>query len=181
MSFPMLLPAMKLALGVASGIGTAVSGVMQYKDGVEQAEQNAEASIDAYHLETYLTGQRGQQEQEAASQKVQDIQVKALQDGARAENAAAAGGVEGGAVQAVLADFKRNEGIITDRTKASAAARKNQLQVEQMGMQANAQNRINSVPPPSLGTAFGAIFRGAGGIASSVSDYADMWDGDYPD
>lgn len=179
MSFPMLLGAGKLGLGILSGAATAITGVMQYKDGVEQSEQNAEAAIDAYHLETYLSGQRGLQEQEAAGQRLQDIQVKAMQDGARAQNAAAAGGVQGASVQQVLADFKRNEGVMTDRVKASRDARRNQSEMEMRGMQANAQNRINSVPPPSVASAFGAVFRGAGMIAGSVSEYVDLWDGDY--
>lgn len=180
MSFPMLFGAAKLALGVASGVGTAISGVMQYKEGKKASERNAEAAMDAYHLETYLTGQRGLQEQEAGSQKLQGTQVKAMQDGARASLAASAGGVEGNSVQQVLADFKRNEGVMLDRTRATMAGRRQQQQFELEGARANAQNRINSVPPPSMAGAFGSIFRGAGMAFGAVSDFKDLYDGDYP-
>lgn len=174
-----VLGAAKLAIGVASTAASIGSAINANKRQTELHEQNKQAAHDAYVLETHLKNKQLQEQGKAVSQRKQDNAIKRMKATGTALTAAAAGGVEGMAVDQVLQDFKRSEGIVEDRLDQSLEARQSQAVYDMIGSQAKTQSRVNSIPLPDNSNVYGAVVRGAGNLVGEFSDFKDLYDGDY--
>ena len=174
-----VLGAAKLALMVGSTVMSITGAHEQHKRELDMKKANDKSAHEAYILETHLINRRLLEEGEAVAQKKGDNSIKRMQASASSLAYAAAGGVEGVSVDQVLQDFKRSEGIVADRLDRNLEARQNQAVFDMMGSQARSQNRINAVPVPTLDNLYATAARGAGAIVGGVSDFKDLFDGDY--
>lgn len=180
MSIPALaLGASQLAISAASAVAGVAGAVGEYREGARRHEENAQSARDAYILETHLTNKRLLQERQASSQKKADNSIKRMQAEATGLVAAASGGVQGRSVEQVLDDFRRSEGVVSDRIDQSQEAREDQAVFDMQGSAAKARSRVNSVPMPSLSGVYTATVRGVGSLANGYSDYRDLYEGDY--
>ena len=168
----------KLALAGVSAVSSIASASAEQKAGMARYNQNKQAAEDAYILETQLMNKRMNEEQAALSQNKQDNRVKQMMASSTALVNAAAGGVQGLSVEQALTDFKRNEGIVTDRLNQSFEAKQEQARFEVMGLQSKARDRVNSVPIPGMGNLFTSVVRGGGAVFDAVSEYTNLFDGD---
>ncbi|WP_339771426.1 hypothetical protein [uncultured Pseudosulfitobacter sp.] len=173
------LGAMKLAVGVTSAAAGVAQSINANKRQGELYEQNGQAAKDAYFLETHLTNKKLMDERKATSQKKQDNSIKRMKASATALTAAATGGVQGGSVSQVLDDYKRSEGVVSDRLDQSLESAESQSVYNMMGSQAKAQARINSIPLPDNSNIYASVIRGAGSVMGEFSDFKDLYDGDY--
>lgn len=140
-------------------IGTA-GAVMQYKVGQQQASDqaaaNAKTAENALTARNYQTQQlqtRAIQERDAASEKIFDTRIQALEGSASAENIALARGVQGNTVDALAREYWAKEGRGETAISKTANNTIQQLAAEQNGTQAQYENRLNSSPlvrEPSL-------------------------------
>lgn len=161
-------------LSLISAGATIAGGVASYKSKKAHSEATAQASRDAYILETHLQGQRLQQENAKLVQQKGDNHLKRLQGEAGAVAAAAAGGVGGNSVATTINQFTQNENVVNRRLGKNNEMQEQQMGYEALAAQARAQNRINSAPPPSAAELFVPIARGVGKAGTALSDYKDM-------
>jgi len=155
--------------GVSAAVGT-LSTVAGIASTNKAASQNAQSSLDAYHLKTRLNNQRLGQEQVQASQAKMDNDLRAMKAQGTAISAAAGGGVQGRDIDRLLNDFERSEGMMANRIDQKLDAMADQAAVENLGFQSEAINRINSQQP--IGFAEG-IFKIADPIMGFGVDYYD--------
>lgn len=109
--------------------------------------QNNQSALDAYYLKSKQTNLREQQQLREASMQKQDADLKATRAQATALAAAAGAGVQGSNVAQLIEDFERSEGVLTSRIDQKLADTLQQNEMNKLGFQSEANNRINSMQP----------------------------------
>ena len=109
--------------------------------------QNNQSALDAYYLKSKQTNLREQQQLREASMQKQDADLKATRAQGTALAAAAGAGVQGGDVEQLIQDFERSEGILTSRIDQKLQDTLQQNEMNKLGFQSEANNRINSMQP----------------------------------
>lgn len=109
--------------------------------------QNNQSALDAYYLKSKQTNLREQQQLREASMQKQDADLKATKAQATALVAAAGAGVKGSNVAQLIEDFERSEGILTSRIDQKLEDTLQQNEMNKLGFQSEANNRINSMQP----------------------------------
>ena len=109
--------------------------------------QNNQSALDAYYLKSKQTNLREQQQLREASMQKQDADLKAMRAQGTALVAAGAAGVEGNNVAQLIEDFERSEGILTSRIDQKLEDTLQQNEMNKLGFQSEANNRINSMQP----------------------------------
>jgi hypothetical protein len=173
------IAANQLAIAGASAAASTLGAVSQYNEQTDTAEANQQAAKDAYILQSHLTNRKLMEERTSISQKKQDNSIKRMQSSASGVAMAAAGGVQGASVDQMLDDFRRNEGVISDRYDQTMESKELQATYDMRGAKATADSRIQANKGPSLAGVYTTAIRGAGSFASSASDFKDLYDGDY--
>lgn len=147
-----------LAIQAVTAAAGAAASVEKTNDQNQRYVDNAAASKDAYFLKTKQSNLRVIQEQTQASQKNQDADLKAQRSQGTAIAAAAGAGVQGTNVEQLINDFERSEGMMTDRVNQNLENTQAQNEINKLGFQSEAINRINSVQPVGFAEAmFGVI------------------------
>ena len=155
--------------GLTAGAKTigALAGVANQN---KAAAQNAQSAKDAYFLKSKQSNLRILQEQTQASMQKQDADLKALKSQGTAMAAAGGAGVQGANVDQLINDFERSEGVLADRTQQKLESMQAQNEVNKLGYQTEAQNRINSMQPVGFAE---TLFKVAEPIAGFGLDYYD--------
>ena len=109
--------------------------------------QNNQSALDAYYLKSKQTNLREQQQLREASMQKQDADIKATKAQATALVAAAGAGVKGSNVAQLIEDFERSEGILASRIDQKLEDTLQQNEMNKLGFQSEANNRINSMQP----------------------------------
>ena len=109
--------------------------------------QNNQSALDAYYLKSKQTNLREQQQLREASMQKQDADLKATKAQSTALVAAAGAGVKGSNVAQLIEDFERSEGILTSRIDQKLEDTLQQNEMNKLGFQSEANNRINSMQP----------------------------------
>ena len=171
----------------AAGTATAASNAMLAIKGISAAtsvmgaidkskkqnaayEQNTRAAKDAYFLKSKQSNLRVMQEQTQASQQKQDADLKAMKAQGTAMAAAGGSGVQGANVAQLLNDFERSEGVLTDRISQRLEGIQSQNEMNKLGYQSEAINRINSMQPQGFAE---TLFNVVEPIAGFGLDYYD--------
>jgi hypothetical protein len=109
--------------------------------------QNNQSALDAYYLKSKQTNLREQQQLREASMQKQDADLKATKAQSTALVAAAGAGVKGSNVAQLIEDFERSEGILASRVDQKLEDTLKQNEMNKLGFQSEANNRINSMQP----------------------------------
>jgi hypothetical protein len=116
------------------------------------AEQTGQIAQQNYLQQTATAGNQQMQGQLQSGQALQSNQTAGLQANATASLAAAEGGVGGNTVGELLQDFKRQEAMAADNIKTNQTFSNDQIQNQELGLQAQAQGRIASSRPGPVNT-----------------------------
>lgn len=148
MCSPVALLASSLAMsGVQAVVGFQAANA-QYASGMEAYRQNAEnASLATANTYSNLNI-RAQQEGKAHAQAAQAAEVEKAQAVASAEVAAAAGGVSGLSVDAVLRDVYAQAGRNEVAADTNLRMSRDYIAGEMKAAEAGGQGQINSMPIP---------------------------------
>jgi hypothetical protein len=151
--------------------GAQVLGAMDKSNRTNDAYvQNTRAAKDAYFLKSKQSNLRVMQEQTQASQQKQDADLKAMRAQGTAMAAAGGSGVQGANVSQLLNDFERSEGVLTDRISQRLEGIQSQNEMDKLGFQSEAINRISSMQPIGFAE---TLFNVVEPIAGFGIDYAD--------
>ena len=109
-------------------------------------QQNRVSAAAARDLKIQSLNARMIQEGEAAASQKQQLGIAALKKAERAKVAAGEAGIAGRGVDTLVNEFEnaRLRGVTTVNTQTKAL--RNQIEMEKMGISAEAINRINSLP-----------------------------------
>jgi len=130
---------------------------MEQKEKNDRAAAVAKASKDAYFIKSKQSNLRLLQEQNKASEIKQDADLKALKAQGTALAVAAGAGVQGRNVDQLINDFERSEGVMTARVDNQLKGMQAQNEMDKLAFQSEAQNRINTNPPPSFAESLFAV------------------------
>lgn len=160
------------AASMVIGGASAVTGYMAQREAADaQTASNRATAASALQARNNTVAQlqtRALQERDAASEKMFEARVSALEGASSSSAKAAASGVEGNTVDALAREYWSKEG----RTDAAIAKTANntvaQLQAEQTGAQAQYEARLQSTPSVREPSLWGLGL----GIVKGVSDGA---------
>jgi len=136
-----------LAISGAKAVAGAAASQDQANKHNAAVAQNNQSALDAYYLKSKQTNLREQQQLREASMQKQDADLKATKAQATALVAAAGAGVKGSNVAQLIEDFERSEGVLTSRIDQKLADTLQQNEMNKLGFQSEANNRINSMQP----------------------------------
>jgi hypothetical protein len=154
-----------LALGGLAIATSAATGIVSYMGQQRQADagvtyqealiqshnnqmiQNAALATESYTQQAQQLAVREQEEDEKASQDIQQTQIEAAQARARARVAAGEAGVAGLSVDSLFADFYRQEDIFRESVRRNRELGRQQYKRNLKGLQSQAQGRIASIQP----------------------------------
>jgi hypothetical protein len=167
-----------LAIQGVSAVTSAASAIDQSNKQNEAVARNAQSAKDAYFLKSKQTNLRVLQEQTQAAQQKRDADLKALKSQGTAAAAAAGAGVQGVDVDRLLNDFERSEGVLADRIEQRLEGMQQQAEMNKLGFQSEAQNRINSMQPIGFAETLFNVVEPIAGFAVNYADtkarYADL-------
>lgn len=161
---------MATGMQALSAGGKVIGGLAGVAAQNKAAAQNAQSAKDAYFLKSKQSNLRILQEQTQASMQKQDADLKALKSQGTAMAAAGGAGVQGANVDQLINDFERSEGVMADRIQQKLESMQAQNEVNKLGYQTEAQNRINSMQPVGFAE---TLFKVAEPIAGFGLDYYD--------
>ena len=153
-----------LAITAVATVAKAANVVYQAKQQNEAAQENLQSATDSYFLKTTINYNRYRQEQRQAAQLKDDADLKSLKAQSTALAAAAGANVQGPNVEQLINDFERSEGVYNSRVDTRLEDIQRQIELNNLGFQTEAINRINSVQPVSYAE---QIF----GVADAVGDF----------
>lgn len=154
-----------LALGGLAIATSAATGIVSYIGQSQQAEaqasyqaqlaqarnqeivENAQLAQESYLQQAHQLNLRQQQEDERASQDIQQTRLEAAQARAMTRVAAGESGVAGLSVDNLLRDFYRQEDVFNESVRRNRDFSRLQTQEDMKGLRAQAQGRIASVRP----------------------------------
>ena len=161
---------MATGMQALSAGGKVIGGLAGVAAQNKAAAQNAQSAKDAYFLKSKQSNLRILQEQTQASMQKQDADLKALKAQGTAMAAAGGAGVQGANIDQLINDFERSEGVMADRIQQKLESMQAQNEVNKLGYQTEAQNRINSMQPVGFAE---TLFKVAEPIAGFGLDYYD--------
>ena len=161
---------MATGMQALSAGGKVIGGLAGVAAQNKAAAQNAQSAKDAYFLKSKQSNLRILQEQTQASMQKQDADLKALKSQGTAMAAAGGAGVQGANIDQLINDFERSEGVMADRIQQKLESMQAQNEVNKLGYQTEAQNRINSMQPVGFAE---TLFKVAEPIAGFGLDYYD--------
>lgn len=135
-------------LGIAQSVAGYSAANAQYKSGMEVYRQNAENAAQSTARTYSNINIKAQQEGQAAAQSQQQGEIDKAKAVASAEVAAAAGGVSGLSVDAVLRDIYAQAGRNEATADANLRMSRGYLQGELKSAEISGQSQINSMPIP---------------------------------
>lgn len=175
------------ATGIVSYIGQSqqASAQASYQAQLAQARNqeildNARLAQESYLQQAQQLNLRQQQEDEKASQQIQQTRLDAAQARATTRVATGEAGVAGLSVDNLLRDFYRQEDVFNESVRRNQIFSRLQTKADIKGLQAQAQGRIASVRPYTpepvvrpnlLGTALQIV----GNVASRGSTLSDQY------
>jgi hypothetical protein len=159
---------MATGMQAVSAGGKVLGGLAGVAAQNKAAAQNAQSAKDAYFLKSKQSNLRILQEQTQASMQKQDADLKALKSQGTAMAAAGGAGVQGVNVDQLINDFERSEGVMADRIEQKLQSMQAQNEINKLGYQTEAQNRINSMQPVGFAE---TLFKVAEPIAGFGLDY----------
>ncbi len=154
-----------LALGALSIVTSVATGVIQYVGQQQQAESQAQyqsalmqarnqeiqdntaIANESFLQQTQQINLRQQQEDEKASQDIQQVQIEAAKARATARVSAGEAGVSGLSVDSLLADYYRQEDVFRESVRRNRQLGRLQSREDIKGLKAQAEGRIASVRP----------------------------------
>lgn len=145
----------------------AAQQVVAYQAQVQESKATEKNALQAYSNDQTQLSRRQMQEQDAAAQKAQSINIDEAGKASEVALSASSAGVSGVSVGNLLADVHRRASSARVNQFANTEATIAQLQQEKIGAKNTAQSRINSAPRPS---ALGLI---AGITGSGLGAYGD--------
>ncbi len=194
-----------LALGGLAIVTSAATGIVSYIGQSQQASaqasyqaqlgqarnqqilENARLAQESYLQQAQQLNLRQQQEDEKASQQIQQTRLDAAQARATTRVATGEAGVAGLSVDNLLRDFYRQEDVFNESVRRNREFSRFQSQEDIKGLRAQAEGRIASVQPyipepvvrPNLlGTALqivGDVAERGSGLADKYKRYKDGW------
>lgn len=105
-----------------------------------RTQENAEA---ARRLEVMQIDRRIEEERDGASQKLQQNSIEAAKARSRARVSSGEAGVSGLSVDALMADFSRQESVYREGVRGNLDRFTDQAQMEKRGSKAKQQSRVN--------------------------------------
>lgn len=186
MSIPVIGAAIKSAFTALGSYGSLISSALtvgstaiSYQqanaaaDAQEQTNNEANERARRYMIEDQDALTRmSQQEQAAASQKINETQIDAQRRAATTQVAATAGGVSGLSVDALLGDIFGNEASIRDSVNQNLEATGQQIQSERTSVMRGYTDTVNTRPSVNRPSLFGAALEAGTGV---VGAYKDQW------
>jgi len=182
------------ATGIVSYIGQSqqASAQASYQAQLAQARNqeildNARLAQESYLQQAQQLNLRQQQEDEKASQNIQQTRLDAAQARATTRVATGEAGVSGLSVDNLLRDFYRQEDVFNESVRRNRDFSRLQTQEDIKGLQAQAQGRIASVRPYTpepvvrpnlLGTALqivGDVATRGSALSDQYKRYKDGW------
>lgn len=174
-AIPAAIAAAAPYLTAASMVIGAASAGMSYMAANEQAaaqkkanQATAENALRARNFQVQQLQTRALQESDAASERIFESRLQALEGSASALNIAGARGIQGGTVEALAREYWAKQGRQEEAITRTANNTIQQLAAEQQGVQAQYENRMNSIQPVrepslwSLGLGIGSALANAG-------------------
>ncbi|TWS94989.1 hypothetical protein [Reyranella sp. CPCC 100927] len=134
------------AVGAASAGASYTGQQSAAKAQNKQYAANAESARRAASESYASLQQRIDQERAATIDEQFQTAIDAKRAGATATVAAGEAGVNGHSIDALLADYKAQQGRFNANTQQNLRSTEGQLRQEMKGVQAQAETRINSVP-----------------------------------
>lgn len=166
---------------IASAVIQTGSAIAGHKAQSDAAEENEEAAKRARQIETRALAIRQIEEGVATSRRVQGVDRQEDMSRGMIRASAAEAGVEGGAVEALMADLEASTGRARQDLLDSHTVTIDQLQREKMGAKTREAARISSVPEPSIvgtGLQIGGIATNYLTQRKSLNRARDLVDGD---
>ncbi|WP_431855006.1 virion core protein, T7 gp14 family [Azospirillum sp.] len=147
------------AVSALGALGSVAGQMEAQKRGKEYAQAQAEAArVATINSYDQLQLQR-QQELENASQRITDTALEGAKARAKAATAAGEAGISGLSVDALLADFQRQQSGFTETVKTNFSRKSAQIEATMEGVRAGAQSTINQIPEPKAPDYLGAAVR----------------------
>ena len=140
-----LAPAL-VATALAIEVG---SSIAEHKAQGQRAQATRQEAERARILERRSLAVRQIQESIATSQRLRGVDEEASRREGSIRASAAAGGVSGGALNAILADLEGSAGRSSQDIRDSNVATLEQIELEKLGADARAAARIAGAPEPS--------------------------------
>jgi hypothetical protein len=167
---PTLLLGASLAMsGVQAVVGYQAANA-QFDSQMDAYEQNAEAAAMSTANAYSTLNIRAQQEGQAHAQAAQASEIERARAVASTEVAAAAGGVSGLSVDAVLRDVYAQAGRNEATADANLRMSRDYLTGEMAATEANGQSQINSMPIPEKPSMVPFLL---GGFSSALGSYTN--------
>lgn len=138
-----------IALGLLSFAFSAIGSIAQYQGQMAVAKATEENAAKAYENDSRQLTKRQIQEQDAAGQKLQAMNLDEAERKAEVEVQGAEGGVAGLSLDGILRDVGARAARNREVERRNLTYTVDQLQFEKKGSQAQNQGRINNAPRPS--------------------------------
>lgn len=132
----------------AAAVGTA-SSLAQARAQEEAADENEKQATTAAIQQYKNVEQRQLQEREATAASIRNVVRESQQARGALQAGAAGGGVAGKTIEALYADFERQQTENTATKMQQLRFAELDLASQRLGIQAQQQDRFNSVPHPS--------------------------------
>lgn len=168
---PVTMTVATLAIGAAGAVADYRQGVANAETQNRLYENNKVAALKSQFETSAQTINANQQEDKARAEENQQIALQARADRASALVSAGENGVSGLSVSGLLAEFYQKEGDASSRLASEQKAANSQLSAELRGIQAQTDDRINSVQRASKPSKFAAALRIAGTGVDAYSGY----------
>lgn len=138
-----------IAIGILSFALSAAGSIAQYAGQMAVAKRTEENAAKAYENDSRQLTIRQIQEQDAAGQKLQQMNLDEAERKGEVEVQAAEGGVAGLSLDGILRDVGARAARNRETERTNLRNVVTQLQYEKKGSQAQNQGRINNAPRPS--------------------------------
>lgn len=160
-----------LAIGTAQSIAQYQAADAQADAQEEYNRRLQENAAQAYQNDLELLQLQQQQDEDSAQEETFRNQVAAREAKARAKTAAGEAGVSGLSVDALLADFDRQEANFKNSVLENLGNRNAQRDAEKNSALTRYQSRVNSAQPVSRPNVIGTGLNIAGQGLSIAQDY----------
>lgn len=162
------LSAASMVIGGASAVTGYMAQQEQAKAQSAANAQTAQAALDARNHSMQQLQTRGLQERDAASEKLFESRIQAMEGASSAAAMSAAKGMQGTTVDALAREYYAKQGRQEQSITTTANNTLQQLAAEQDAVQAQYESRINATPSVKEPSLWGLGL----GIGKSVSDGA---------
>lgn len=137
------------ALAAATFAVDAGSAIVEHNAQSQKSKANKNNALDAFSANIKALDTRETQEKDASAQTIMQADRQARAADALAKVSAGEAGVAGASVDAVLANLTRQKNTFDVSEKENLGNKISQIEQQKTGVGADAQSRINAVPPPN--------------------------------